>query len=230
MIITNYGYAECSIKTALKETTDILNEVYPNIKSEDKYFLFVKSTMYFPDEVYDIKCELKLLDVNKNVIRQSEKYKIRTPYPNKYVYLNSMKHGRKMCDDGFIFMFDSFNDLCKITNVEICWVTKTKYDSGKPRNLWNKIIYNNKFISKEGNNVFVINSRDSYSESFKKGEDVKRYMSQFDKNDYSVVKANKEINDIFKEHLNTPVEIDTYMELHIQNLELIADNTRAKII
>lgn len=215
MIIKTYGYEEGSIKYALQDTEKAIKEVFPNVNTGDNYFLFIRTSIYYPYITNKIDSTIVLYDLDNNIIAENTKYKIRTPYPNKNIYFNDMRVGRKLCD-GFVLMFNTIDELHKASRVEINWNIDSEYDNKEPFKLNSTIIYNTKFIKVEGNNVFTIKSADSFQVSFKNRneEQVLEYQKQFDKNNYEKLRFNN---------------IDVFNETHIQNLELLADNTRVQL-
>lgn len=243
MKFRNGTIAEGSIKYALKDTEDVLKGIFPNVNLEDKYFLFIRTRMYYPYVTNKIDCTIKLFDEDNNLIKQNDKYKIRTPYPNQCLYLNSMKYGRKLCDDGYVLMFDTFEELKKIVKVKIDWFINSNYENGEKFELNSTIIYHTNFIEKYNDNVFSIASNDSFGASYDKPEKATKYDEQFDENKYIVTKPNiqldmtlcndwdsEELKALVKENIEKEVDCETIFEIHIQKLDLEADNTRIEMI
>lgn len=235
--------AEGSIKYALKDTEDTLKGIFSNINLEDKYFLFIRTRMYYPYIVNKIDCTIKLFDEDNNLIKKNDKYKIRTPYPNQCLHLNSMKYGRKLCNDGYVLMFDTFEELKKIVKVKIDWSINSNYENGEKFELNSTIIYHTNFIEKENNNVFSITSNDSFGASYDDPAKATKYEEQFDENKYIVTKPNvqldmslcnewdsEELKLLVKERIEKEVDCETIFEIHIQKLNLEADNTRIEMI
>lgn len=193
----NSSMHEGSIKYALQDTEDIIRETIPVMVSytniNEKYFLFIKSRLYLPcskNSIKSIESLITIDDIAKTKIDEVETVepritqltnsKVRTPYPNKRLYLNSMKYdGRRLCNDGFVLMFDTFKELQAIDTITIDWKVNLEESDGKTLDLNKKIICHPYFIKNEQNTVFSIMSHDMFLGAMD-SNDVEEYISQFD--------------------------------------------------
>lgn len=210
MKFNSVPWSEVSYQTVRKETENILKETFKIDNIEGRYFIFIKSYFFYKYKVNNINSEITLWNSKDEVVNKSYKYKIRQPYPNKNWYLTSMKYGRRLVDDGFIFMFDNFEELSDTSKVIIKWDIDSEYDDKSQCKVKVEIKYNTKFL-KGNDNVYSIKSHDTIQELATPNSILRDYDKQFDINNYN--------------------ESDGLLtEYHEQTLELIADNSRANIV
>lgn len=210
MQFRNIPWSEDCVDMERTITEDILKRIFKIENISNKYFLFVKSDFYFKYIVNNIDFEIDLLNSNNEIINKYYKYKIRQPYTNKNWYLSSMRYGRRLLDDGFVFMFNSFEELNDINNVIIKWDIDSEYNNKETLKVKVEIKYNINFI-KGIDNVYLIKSHDTIQELATPNSVLKDYDKQFDINSYD------EYNGLL-------------IEYHEQTLKLKADNSRSDLI
>ena len=136
-----------------------LKSMYPNISADElqnKYKLFLYFDYYCKwgdfSNIY-ANVQIKTKDNQEVILPQ---YKLRHPYPNKCYSHIAMRKGRKISRCGIPLIFDTYEELSKISEINVTWLTRFKSFSYAML-----ISYSiDKFIYKENNTFYGIFNKD----------------------------------------------------------------------
>lgn len=142
-----------------EKDTETLKSMYSDISAEEiqnKYKLFLYFDYYckwgdFSNICADV--QIKTKDNQEVILPQ---YKLRHPYPNKCYSHIAMRKGRKVSRRGLPLLFDTYEELSKISEINVTWITKFK------RFLYVLLIsYSvDNFVYKENNTFYGIYNKD----------------------------------------------------------------------
>lgn len=155
-----------------------LIKMYPNEKFENKYILFVKGELFFPFSYESIEGTIDF--IYKDAINNF-KTKIRTPYPNKMIKVISMMNGRSGCNYGIPILYNSFEELQELKNIQIKWKIYLTNADKKEEVLYVHVLYNLKFEYEKGKRIYSILSKDYVLNDYKNSEMLQDYIDEFQK-------------------------------------------------
>lgn len=184
MIINKYSMSEGVIEHYKEVEKHYIEKMYPGVNIDDKYVLFLKAELWFPFDYEEIDASVIFNYKNEH---KTYPYKIRTPYPNKNIKQASMVNGRKVCDCGIPVLFDTYEELCELTSVDITWRISA-FDSDDDLNvIYVRVHYDLEFTYEEGKRIYGLYSKDNTLDSFSvmEGKDyyeksVSNYLNEFD--------------------------------------------------
>lgn len=215
-------------KYYLKEELEEIQKMYPDLDIKNKYILFIQSELWFPYEYVSIDADIKLIHNN---YESTHPFEVRTPYPNKSVFLISMKNKKRFCNLGIPIVFDTIEKLDNLKSIKIFWNIKAEADNGEIINFALDIQYDIAFEKVPGSHVYGIHTYDTPLNSYgyindadykKYGFD--RYLEQFD----SVIMVES-----IKDEMNFEFEIQALKGEDLNEKELnklFFDNWGTKII
>lgn len=183
MKTTNYSISNSVITHYEESEKDCLNKMYPTIDIKNKYILFLQLELWYPFEADEINVEVLI----NEEIKYLPKYKIRTPYPNKNIRQISMVNKKRVCDYGMPLIFNSYNELCDLSTIDINWSIKSKTINNEDELILVKIQYKVDYIYEENKRIYVLHSKDNSLDSFivMEGKDyyektVSNYIKEYD--------------------------------------------------
>lgn len=111
---------KCMLRRKENQEKEI-SRMYPDCKEiRKKYKLFIKFNLW--QGIYDSDDIEAVVEVAaENKLLELPKYKLRHLYPNKYYHTVCMKSGNKVCNDGIILLFETFEELEGIKSVLCRW-------------------------------------------------------------------------------------------------------------
>lgn len=135
---------------------------------EGNWVLWIVPTLFHDYESAEIAGNI---EIKKRVDAIQIPYMVRTPYPNKHINQLSMKSGRKRLY-GIPLIFQTFEELQKITEITICWSVYEKWNLNtkieKPLDIHFNSLTVKYYLSFEqdtkepDNRFFTINSSDKF--------------------------------------------------------------------
>lgn len=111
---------ECMLRRREDQEKEI-SRMYPDCNEiSNKYKLFIKFDLW--EGIYDSNDIEAVVEVAaENKLLELPRYKLRHLYPNKHYHTICMKSGNKLCNDGIILLFETFEELEAIKSILCRW-------------------------------------------------------------------------------------------------------------
>lgn len=121
-------YSEGSLKLYAEHDKETLNKMYPSVNISDKYILFLDLRLFWNYEYTNIEVDIAPF-IEDYLTFNVPKYRIRQPFPNKRIHTPTMVNGKKVSNLGIPLIFNSFEELNNIREIQIRWhITMEKTD------------------------------------------------------------------------------------------------------
>lgn len=143
-----------SIPYAIERDRQMLNKMYEDIELENKYVLFLVFDLCWQYSHRKITGTLKIHTHEGKI--ELPKVKVRHIYPNKDYFTCCLQKGKTICDMGVPLLFDSFQELSNIKQIECRWEIKTE-----EMDVYFQVIYDVEFDRKQGRRIYALNSREA---------------------------------------------------------------------
>lgn len=87
---------------------------------DDKYILAIEASLWFPYKASNVTVNINLRDKDNQEIYSLDTF-VGTPVPNKNILFARANFGRNKSHNFIPVIFDSFDELCKVSKVEVIW-------------------------------------------------------------------------------------------------------------
>lgn len=155
----NYSDSGNCLNIIHNKDVEVISNMYGISEKEmrDKYILYLDFEYFYPSYCDSISAELTLT-LNDGSKYTLPAYKVRRPFPNKNWNILSMRNKRKISDRAIPLVFDSFDELNRISHISCVW----KFSAQGLVEFASIISYETAFLpsTKESDKIYCIVSYD----------------------------------------------------------------------
>lgn len=154
-------YSEDAINEMREKQDKEFSKICENWK--DKVILIIRSELYYPYVVENVEGDISLY--SKYKFFGTGSLKVATPYKNKNVFKMVSRKGAKVCKEGVVFVFDSFEEIQKLNSLKIVWTVHHPERNSNQQlfNAMSRVVVDYKLNFEKAdakNNVFCIYTND----------------------------------------------------------------------
>lgn len=131
-----YNYDEKNKNSVISSQCEMLRRIYPEYDGSQYCLWLVPDYIERYSHAF-VTCDVKVVLKSGEELSLPGKKVIRNPYPNKRIFQHGVKCGRR-CIYGIPLLFESYDDLCNVSEVHITWAICRYMTIAKEKELYQK--------------------------------------------------------------------------------------------